>query len=481
MNSYSHIDTPMSPQSFMSVIFRRWKLIALVFVLVVASVVGATFLLTPFYEASAKIMVNYQDDYELQIGPTGYRAHYDLIATESTILKTRSIVEPVVDALHLDEPGDGKAPVDPQLEYEKAVSHVLGKLQVEREQDTNVLLIRYLDEHPYRAMQVVNGVVEQYMKQRPRFSKDDRASEFFDQEIKVIRQRIDSLEFAAHHYKETERILVPDSQSSILFDSMADYDAELTRVRAQRIAKESRLAVLREQMQNGGDISVADTEASASLSKMDYLNELRSRLHTLNMRRNALKQKYTDKHPEVVTVDRDVESTKAEIDAELKKIIGAEETDVRALRAQETELMQSVNNVTHQIAELARKEYELNKRSIGIDDLRQVYSMLLGQREQARIAENKKEFLVHARVLEDAVLPIKPVKPNKRIYAALGLMLGFVVAFGLAFFVEYFDHSVHTPDDAVHSTGLPLLAVISDVHPRVLKNGGTAKYLKRKN
>ncbi len=470
MNSYSHIDSPMSPQSFLGVISRRWKLIVGAFALIVSTVVGVTFVLPPSYEASAKVLVNYQDDYELQANPSTYRAHYDLIGTELSILQIRSIIEPIVDQLHLDESAS-EASVNPQLQREKAIAHVRSNLQVEREQDTNVLLISYSDGNPYIATQVVNGVVEQYIKQRPQLSKDERASEFFDQQIADIRQRIDSLQFSSQQYKELEHILVPDQQSPILFASLAEYDAELTRVRSERIAKESRLTVLRQQIQRGGDISVADTEASASLSKMDYLNQLRASLHQLKLKRNALKLKYTDKHPDVQTVDQDIRNTQSEINSELNKIMRAEETDVRAARAQEEELTRSMKHVTNSIAELSRKEYELDKRSIGIKDLREVYSMLLRQREEARIAANKKEYLVHARLLEPAMVPIAPSKPNKKLYLALGLMLGCVVSFGLAFFVEYFDHSVYTAEDAMHSTGLPILAVITETEPHQLEAG----------
>ena len=97
-----------------------------------------------------------------------------------------------------------------------------------------------------------------------------------------------------------------------------------------------------------------------------------------------------------------------------------------------------------------------------------VLNSLITQREQALAAARKKEYLVQARLLEKAAVPYKAAAPNKRLYAALSLMLGFIVSFGVGFFVEYFDHSVHTAEDAHYCLGIPVLATIQDVQPRHL-------------
>jgi len=114
------------------------------------------------------------------------------------------------------------------------------------------------------------------------------------------------------------------------------------------------------------------------------------------------------------------------------------------------------------------KEYELDKRTHGVEQLKTVLNSLITQREQARAAARKKEYLVQARLLEAAAIPFKPASPNKRLYAALSLMLGFIVSFGAAFSVEYFDHSVHTAEDAQYCLGIPVLATIQDVQHQTL-------------
>ena len=53
-----------------------------------------------------------------------------------------------------------------------------------------------------------------------------------------------------------------------------------------------------------------------------------------------------------------------------------------------------------------------------------------------------------------------PVKPNKTLNIALGLVFGLVMGIGLAFFIEYLDTSVKTIDDVERAFQAPVLGVI---------------------
>ncbi len=464
MNQYSHLDSPMSPQSFFSVIFRRFKLIVFAFLLIVGSVTLVIFLMPPLYEASARVFVSYQDDYEKSMNPNSLRVPYDVIATELAIMKTRKIIEPVVKNLELHKQEEVDDNVRPELAFQQTVARLLSDLKVERDKDTAILQISYEDEDPIRAAQVVNESVRQYLQQRPSLSKDESAVEFLNTQIAELEQRIDSLEFKSQVYKSNARVIEPEKQSQILFTTLADFDQEITRVRTERIAKEARLRVIKAQLEKGLTVAFP-AEASNSLSKMEYLNELRKTVLELELKKNQLAQKYTEKHPEMVGLTQDIKNTNAKIDKEIAEIIQLEETDVRAIRAQEQELNRARSQVSSSIADLSRKEYELGKQTIGLEELKKVHAALVEQREHAFSAARKKEHLVQARVLEDAVTPFKPSKPNKKLFLALAFLLGSVVSLAAAFFVEYFDHAVHTAEDAQHCLGLPLLATIQDVRP----------------
>ena len=54
-------------------------------------------------------------------------------------------------------------------------------------------------------------------------------------------------------------------------------------------------------------------------------------------------------------------------------------------------------------------------------------------------------------IVDTAQPGLRPVRPNKPLNIALGIIIGLVVGVGLAFFIEYLDTSVKTIDDVERS------------------------------
>jgi capsular exopolysaccharide synthesis family protein len=63
-------------------------------------------------------------------------------------------------------------------------------------------------------------------------------------------------------------------------------------------------------------------------------------------------------------------------------------------------------------------------------------------------------------IVDRAKEGLRPVRPNKPLNIALGIVIGLVVGVGLAFFIEYLDTSVKTIDDVERSLQSPVLGVI---------------------
>mgnify|MGYP000990755725 CR=1 FL=1 len=462
MIQYSQIDSPMSPQSLLSVVRKRGKLILSLFLLLFLAVLIGTFVIHPVYRAQAKVMVTYLVDnnkaHLLDLYMVQDNSYYDRLNSETVIFKMRSILEPAVDALGLIDDAQKDTPVA----REAAITKLAEQLHIEREQDTNVLVVNCDHHDPELAAEIVDQVVSNYIAQRPSLYRDERMYQFLDEQIANITAQIDAIKVKGLEYQRRERVIAPDRQADILFTSIADFDRELTKVRAARISREANLQIIKEQLQSGNEVAIPTTASSESFSRYDYINRLKTRLLDLDLEKNRLLQKYTEKHPEVQQVTSEIVETKKKRDLEVDDIVAAEEASIKAMRAAEESMAHRMNQAVDGIAKLSRQQYDLGKLTIGVEDMEKVHSMLLRQREEARISNSKIENLVQVRMLEPAIIPSAPIRPNIPLYLGLGLMLALVVSFGSAFFVEYFDHSVNTVEDAHHCLGLPILAAIPE-------------------
>jgi len=99
------------------------------------------------------------------------------------------------------------------------------------------------------------------------------------------------------------------------------------------------------------------------------------------------------------------------------------------------------------------------QRKLALEDAK--YRRYSENREQARIdqaLETKK--ISNISMIQQASASQKPVKPKKARNLAVGFFLAVLGGLGLAFFSEYLDHSIRSPEDIEEDLKLQLLASI---------------------
>ena len=63
-------------------------------------------------------------------------------------------------------------------------------------------------------------------------------------------------------------------------------------------------------------------------------------------------------------------------------------------------------------------------------------------------------------IVDIAVTPNKPVKPNKKLNILIAFVVGLMASVGLVFLLEYLDNTIKTSDDVEKLLGIPVLGVI---------------------
>lgn len=164
---------------------------------------------------------------------------------------------------------------------------------------------------------------------------------------------------------------------------------------------------------------------------------LQEKLIDLEFERAKLLQKYTQEHPKIIEIDEQI--------AVFKK----------------------------QISNFSGKSLEFAQIQRDVEVNRKLYSMLKEKFEEARISEAAKVETVA--IINPAIMPRRPVSPDKQRGIFLGSVMGLLLGFILAFIFENLDTSIGTVEDIETIVKLPVLAVI----PRVNLGGKTKMdYLK---
>jgi len=107
-------------------------------------------------------------------------------------------------------------------------------------------------------------------------------------------------------------------------------------------------------------------------------------------------------------------------------------------------------------AEQTRPYFEKKRELEDLSRFRQILGMKIAS-ENIDVALPKSTMV---QIVDPAEEGLRPVRPNKPLNIALGIVIGLVVGVGLAFFIEYLDTSVKTIDDVERSLQSPVLGVI---------------------
>lgn len=101
---------------------------------------------------------------------------------------------------------------------------------------------------------------------------------------------------------------------------------------------------------------------------------------------------------------------------------------------------------------------ERDRIETNLAQYRQTYANLLQSYEQVRLAEAQSTANVIQ--VEPAVIPERPVRPRVLINTLLAMIVGFMLAVGIAFLVEAMDDTLKGPDQVTGQLGLPVLGMI---------------------
>jgi polysaccharide biosynthesis transport protein len=198
--------------------------------------------------------------------------------------------------------------------------------------------------------------------------------------------------------------------------------------------------------------AVAKLDTEIAMLKKDRNVMLHDRMLELQKRLDDLLVQYTESHPDVVKARSEIDSLKWKFRTSRKK----PDADDQENQPPETSsaAVARAAYTKNQIAALER-ERDTNKKIY--DELAAAY----GKSEvssQAEIQDKAGTF----RIVDPAVLPIKPVSLNRIMIILLGIAGGLAGAFGVLLALDTFDKSVKTID-VLRGLGIPVLAVIPHI------------------
>jgi polysaccharide biosynthesis transport protein len=365
-----------------------------------------------------------------------------------------------------------------------------------RNADLTGFKVNFTDRDPYVAQRVTNELTSLFIEQdaRERTSQSQRTTQFLDSQMQEAGKQLATEEEKVREYKLKHLGELPSQQTSnlqILTSLEAQLQANtsaLDRAEQQRIYLESMrsqqealkyISALPAPADPAGSAPAATTPvkpdstapqpSAAPKPAATSLELARATLAGLWRHLNEISSKYTDMHPEVVRLKKEVSDWEAAVQRLEKEKLASAEVDSRLKatlaeiengRRESEELRRRIRDVQAQLGQTPVREQELAELTRQHENAKANYQSLLQKKMGSELASNLEERQAgeRFRLLDPASLPKKPEGRSKIV------LIGWVLAFGAGaaamFLRQALDRSVHTPMDLEPYQWVPVLARI---------------------
>jgi capsular exopolysaccharide synthesis family protein len=492
---------------YLRVLYRRRRLALLTFLVVAGGVMYFSLTATPMYEAKAQLMIEVGRPRVVLFNEQVERNDdANQQETQRRVLQSRTLAYRTIDSLKLwqypelggttsdpaaesDQPSVGRlrslmssvaswlvtrvsrlpAPdtlpegvFDPDAvlglpetpEQSRVIDAFLGRLTVSEVGQSRLAEVKFRSVEPKAAAAIVNALAQAYIQQNRDFKAKaaEEDASWLAEQLEEHRKQVEKSQAALQRYREQS----PQSSGegeSLIQRRLDELNGALIRARTERIQKEALYNQVKPFQQ---DLEALDS--MPVIRSNPDVQRLRGELSNLQQQDLQLQQNLGERHPERLKLRAAIQEARGALAAEMsavaesirKELVAAqaqEESLLRAVESQRREAFRAMGNVT---------EYAALERAARADE--QIFETLLQRTKETGVTESLTASNI--RIVDTASVPGVPVSPNHRRDLLIALLGGAFAAIGAAFFMDYMDKTIKSPNEIKTALGLPCLGLV---------------------
>ena len=439
----------------------RWLILGAAGIGLVLAIL-VTLLTTPLYRADVTLEVNPPSVEildEQRRESVSSPSMWDLVRTQAGLLQSRSLAERVAQDLNLAaNPEFVGSDGDAASRLRAAASNVQAGLSVTVPEEGQLIQFSYVSQSPELAARVANGIADGFIDSglQRRYDASAHARRFLQEQIARTRADLERSERQLVAYAQAEGIIntgsaeagqTPSDASSLQGESLvalnrALADATARRVQAEGAYRQARLA------------GTADANQSTQ---------------ALRQSRAALEAEYQEKrtlmkpdHPDMLSLRSRLDELDRQIASEGAQAAGGRTNtllaEYRAAAAAESALRGRVAALKGSVLDLRGRSVRYNILQRDVDTNRGLYDALLARYKEIGVAGGVGASPVS--IVDSAVVPGAPFKPNLLFNLIAGLGLGLLAGVAAALALEFLHDTIKTREDVRDKLGLACLGIV---------------------
>lgn len=453
------------------------------------------------YEASARVFANTDSILKpLMTGLTVQPNEETRIVMLSRLLISRPNVDALVRKAGLDTEAASAR------ERDRIVDRVMGTLDIRSAGKDNLYTLTYRDVDPHRAKQAVSVLSEMFIQSSKGGKAEDTdvAKKFIDEQIEVYEQKLREAENRLKEFKIRYLGMTP-GEGKDYFVRMSETSALLNQARLELREAERARDAFRRGLEAEAEAAAAGARVDASAGIAGQIAEVDARLDAMRRSLDAMLQKYTEGHPDVLGARRVI----LELEAQRSKLVAASrktgtpvlpppatgqrasetlkvslaqaEASVASLSSRVAEFTERYNRLKASAALVPQLEAELAQLNRDYDVNKKNYESLVSRRESATISGEMQTVagVSEFRLVDPPRVTSRPVSPDRHLLIPMALLLALAAGLVAAYAANEARPTFIDGRSLREATGLPLLGIVSlieSAEQRAASRKGVARF-----
>lgn len=460
----------------LGILFRRRRIMLLTFVAVLLGFMVAKLSHKPVYRATMTLLVN-----QSRVDPviTSSPAEQLLrdavdeneINSEVQLVKSHDLLYEVVT--NLRPPSSDNR--DNNKNLEGSVRQLSSALAVEPVKKSNLIAVTFKSGNPDTAERVLQTLSTLYIQKHAQLRRSHGELAFFQEQADRNAKSLAQAEADLSAFAQRTGTTSPQTERDQVLANLKDANATFQQTSAAIQETQKRLATLKQQA------SATPKRQTTQLRSADngtLIQQLRSTLLALELKRTNLLQTYQPDYPLVVEVEQQIHQARSALDAAEKSPIREEttdrdptyqwitgeqvkaEADLSALRAKAAATAETIHQYENNARDLNQKAIEQSDLLRNLKTQEDNYLLYKRKVEEARLAEAlDKQGIVNVVVADGPNRPSFP-ESSPLLNPLLGLAVAVFASIAIALIVDYLDPSFKSAAELQRVLHVPVLAAL---------------------
>ncbi len=344
----------------------------------------------------------------------------------------------------------------------RLIDGFLSQLKIEPVRNTRLVKIHYDSHYPELSRRVSNSLATTYIYQNleARVTATEQAKEWLNRQLDVLKAKVERADETLQAFASKHDIISLEEKENITMQRLTELNEALTKAESDRMAKE---ALYKQAKKRNFD-------SLPLILENNLIQDLKQTFVQLDAEYMRRLKTFKPDYPEMVRLKNQKDTVRKQIDTEMSMVIAGIKNDYESSLRRESLLRDAFERQKVKAMEMKQRAIQYNILKREADTNRELYNTLLQRMKEAGVSAGITAGNIQ--VVDQAELPTSPFKPNKRLNLLLAVVVGLFLGIGLAFFFEYLDNTVKTPEDVQELVRLPSFGMIPEIAYERRKGSG---------